>query len=159
MLLMIREQKGRYRPANESEVLNAAQSVLAGRLQGCDALTSPSSVREYLKVKLGGLEHEIFALVHLNAKNCVIEYQELFRGTVSQCSVHPREVVKECLARNSAALILVHNHPSGVANPSQSDETLTQTLKTTLALVDVRVLDHLIIAGNTIVSFAERGIL
>ena len=93
------------------------------------------------------------------AQNRLIEYVELFRGTVSQASVYPREVVKESLARNAAALVLVHNHPSGVAEPSRADEHLTQTLKAALALVDVRVLDHLIVAGNDVLSFAERGLL
>ncbi len=101
----------------------------------------------------------MFAVIHLDAQNRVIEYVEMFRGTVSQTSVYPREVVKEALARNSAALLLVHNHPSGVAEPSRADEMLTQTLKSALALVDVRVLDHLIVAGSAILSFAERGLL
>ncbi|RYH45827.1 MAG: DNA repair protein, partial [Alcaligenaceae bacterium] len=95
----------------------------------------------------------------LDAQNRLIEYVELFRGTVSQASVYPREVVKELLARNAAALVLVHNHPSGVAEPSRADEHLTQTLKAALALADVRVLDHLIVAGSNVLSFAERGLL
>jgi len=101
----------------------------------------------------------VFAVIHLDAQNRVIDYVEMFRGTVSQTSVYPREVVKEALARNSAALLPVHNHPSGVAEPSRADELLTQTLKSALALVDVRVLDHLIVAGSAILSFAERGLL
>ena len=159
MILMIKEQKGRYRPAKDGEVMQAAQGLLAGRLNGCEALTSPELVRDFLKLKLGALEHEIFALIHLNAKNCVLDYQELFRGTVTQCTVHAREIVKESLARNSAALILVHNHPSGSTQPSSSDIALTRNLKTALALVDVRVLDHLIVAGDEIASFAELGML
>lgn len=157
--LLIRDVAGDYRPANADEVLQAAQRVLAGQMRGCEALTSPQIVRDFLRVKLGALEHEVFAVIHLDAQNRVIEYVEMFRGTVSQTSVYPREVVKEALARNSAALLLVHNHPSGVAEPSRADETLTQTLKSALALVDVRVLDHLIIAGSAILSFAERGLL
>jgi len=101
----------------------------------------------------------VFAVLMLDAQNRLIEYVELFRGTVSQASVYPREVVKESLARNAAALVLVHNHPSGVAEPSRADEHLTQTLKAALALVDVRVLDHLIVAGSDVLSFAERGLL
>ena len=101
----------------------------------------------------------MFGVIHLDAQNRVIDYVEMFRGTVSQTSVYPREVVKEALARNSAALLLVHNHPSGAAEPSRADEMLTQTLKSALALVDVRVLDHLIVAGSAILSFAERGLL
>jgi DNA repair protein RadC len=122
-------------------------------------LSSPQVVRDFLRVKLGALEHEVFAVLMLDVQNRLIEYLELFRGTVSQASVYPREVVKESLARNAAALVLVHNHPSGVAEPSRADEHLTQTLKAALALVDVRVLDHLIVAGSDVLSFAERGLL
>ena len=157
--LLVRDVMGDYRPANADEVLEAARCVLAGQMRGCEALTSPQVVRDFLRVKLGTLEHEVFAVIHLNAQNRVIDYVEMFRGTVSQTSVYPREVVKEALARNSAALLLVHNHPSGAAEPSRADEMLTQTLKSVLALVDVRVLDHLIVAGSAILSFAERGLL
>ncbi len=157
--LLVRDVTGDYRPANADEVLLAAQKVLAGQLRGSEALNSPQVVRDFLRVKLATLEHEVFAVIHLDAQNRVIDYVEMFRGTVSQTSVYPREVVKEALARNSAALLLVHNHPSGVAEQSRADETLTQTLKAALALVDVRVLDHLIVAGSTILSFAERGLL
>ena len=155
--LLVRDITGEYRLATADEVLRAAQRVLSGQLRGREALTSPQLVRDFLRVKLGMLEHEVFAVVHLDAQNRVIEYVEMFRGTVSQTSVYPREVVKESLARNAAALILVHNHPSGVTEPSRADELLTQPLKTALALVDVRVLDHLIIAGSDILSMAECG--
>ncbi len=157
--LLVRDVTGDYRPANADEVLQAARRVLAGQMRGSEALTSPQVVRDFLRVKLGALEHEVFAVIHLDAQNRVIDYVEMFRGTVSQTSVYPREVVKEALARNSAALLLVHNHPSGAAEPSRADEMLTQTLKSALALVDVRVLDHLIVAGSAILSFAERGLL
>jgi len=157
--LLVRDVAGDYRPANADEVLQAAQRVLAGQMRGCEALTSPQVVRDFLRVKLGTLEHEVFGVIHLDAQNRVIDYAEMFRGTVSQTSVYPREVVKEALARNSAALLLVHNHPSGAAEPSRADEMLTRTLKSALALGDVRGRDHLIVAGSTIVSFAERGLL
>jgi DNA repair protein RadC len=157
--LLVRDVAGDYRPAKSDEVLQAALRVLAGQMYGSEALTSPQVVRDFLRIKLGTLEHEVFAIIHLDAQNRVIDYVEMFRGTVSQTSVYPREVVKESLARNSAALILVHNHPSGVAEPSRADEMLTQTLKSALALVDVRVLDHLVVAGASILSFAERGLL
>ena len=157
--LLVRDVAGDYRPAKADEVLQAALRVLAGQMYGSEALTSPQVVRDFLRIKLGTLEHEVFAIIHLDAQNRVIDYVEMFRGTVSQTSVYPREVVKESLARNSAALILVHNHPSGVAEPSRADEMLTQTLKSALALVDVRVLDHLVVAGASILSFAERGLL
>lgn len=157
--LLVRDVAGDYRPAKADEVLQAALRVLAGQMYGSEALTSPQVVRDFLRIKLGTLEHEVFAIIHLDAQNRVIDYVEMFRGTVSQTSVYPREVVKDSLARNSAALILVHNHPSGVAEPSRADEMLTQTLKSALALVDVRVLDHLVVAGASILSFAERGLL
>jgi DNA repair protein RadC len=157
--LLVRDVAGDYRPAQADEVLQAALRVLTAQMRGSEALSSPQMVRDFLRIKLGTLEHEVFAVIHLDAQNRVIDYVEMFRGTVSQTSVYPREVVKESLARNSAALILVHNHPSGVAEPSRADEMLTQTLKSALALVDVRVLDHLIVAGSAILSFAERGLL
>lgn len=157
--LLVRDVAGDYRPAKADEVLQAALRLLAGLMYGSEALTSPQVVRNFLRIKLGTLEHEVFALIHLDAQNRVIDYVEMFRGTVSQTSVYPREVVKESLARNSAALILVHNHPSGLTEPSRADEMLTQTLKSALALVDVRVLDHLVVAGAQILSFAERGLL
>nr|WP_221937688.1 DNA repair protein RadC [Variovorax sp. KBS0712] len=158
-VLLVRDVAGDYRPADAGEVLQAAQRLLGQQLQGHEVLSSPQVVRDFLRVKLGTLEHEVFAVLMLDAQNRLIEYLELFRGTVTQASVYPREVVKESLARNAAALVLVHNHPSGVAEPSRADEHLTQTLKAALALVDVRVLDHLIVAGNDVLSFAERGLL
>jgi len=158
-LLLVRDDAGDYRPADADEVLRAALRLLAEQLRGCEVLSSPRAVRDFLCVKLGTLQHEVFAVLMLDAQNRVIEYVELFRGSVSQTSVYPREVVKESLARNAAALILVHNHPSGVAEPSRADEFLTQTLKAALSLVDVRVLDHMVVAGTDVVSFAERGLL
>ncbi len=158
-VLLVRDAAGDYRPADAGEVLQAAQRLLGRQLQGREVLSSPQVVRDFLRVKLGALEHEVFAVLMLDAQNRLIEYVELFRGTVGQASVYPREVVKESLARNAAALVLVHNHPSGVAEPSRADEHLTQTLKAALALVDLRVLDHLIVAGSDVLSFAERGLL
>jgi DNA repair protein RadC len=105
------------------------------------------------------LPHEVFAVVHLDAQNRVLDYVEMFRGTVSQTSVYPREVVRDALLRNSSALVLVHNHPSGVADPSKADEFLTQTLKQAVALIDVRVLDHFIVAGSAVQSMAEKGLV
>ncbi|XVJ70136.1 MAG: DNA repair protein RadC [Rhizobacter sp.] len=158
-VLLVRDVAGDYRPADADEVLQAAQRLLRQQLRGREVLSSPQVVRDFLRVKLGALEHEVFAVLMLDAQHRLIEYVELFRGTVSQTSVYPREVVKESLARNAAALVLVHNHPSGVAEPSRADEHLTQTLKAALSLVDVRVLDHLIVAGSDVLSFAERGLL
>ena len=158
-VLLVRDVAGMYRPAQADEVLQAAQKLLWQRLRGSQVLSSPQAVRDFLRVRLGGLEHEVFAVLMLDAQHALIEYVELFRGTVSQTAVYPREVVKESLARNAAALILVHNHPSGVAEPSRADEFLTQTLKSALTLVDVRVLDHLIVAGRNVQSFAELGLI
>ena len=124
-----------------------------------NALNSPASVREYLRLTLAGREHEVFMVLFVDAQNRVIESEEMFRGTLTQTSVYPREVVKRSLFHNAGAVIFAHNHPSGVAEPSHADETLTQALKQALALVDVKVLDHFIIAGSGVLSFAERGLL
>ena len=157
--LLVRDVAGDFRPAHADEVLSAAQRLLLRKLHDGPLLTSPDAVRDFLHVKLGKLEHEVFAMLMLDAQNRLIEYVELFRGTVAQTSVYPREVVKEALARNAAALIFAHNHPSGLAQPSRADELLTHTLKSALALVDVRVLDHLIVAGRGVLSFSESGLL
>jgi DNA repair protein RadC len=123
------------------------------------ALTSPGAVRDYLRFTLAQREHEVFVCIWLDAQHKVIEPEEVFKGTLTQTSVYPREIVKKALARNAAAVIFAHNHPSGVAQPSQSDELLTRTLRDALALVEVKVLDHFIVAGNQAISFAERGLL
>jgi DNA repair protein RadC len=124
-----------------------------------DMLNSPATVRDYLRIHFAGREHESFVAIFLDAQHQVIVVDELFRGTLSQTSVYPREVVKASLHQNAAAVIFAHNHPSGVAEPSKSDELLTQALKQALSLVDVRVLDHIIVAGASVLSFAERGLL
>ena len=122
-------------------------------------LTSPGSVRDYLRLFFAGQEHESFVVLFLDAQNRLIDAKELFRGTLTQTSVYPREIVKEALRQNAAAVILSHNHPSGVAEPSRADEVLTANLKQALSLVDVKVLDHFIVAGPSTLSFAERGLL
>jgi len=133
--------------------------LLAEELVGRSALCSPAAVRDYLRLLLAGKEHEVFAKVFLDAQNRVIETEELFRGTLTQTRVYPREVVKRALAQNAAAVIFAHNHPSGVAEPSVQDQALTRTLTEALALVDVQVLDHFVVAGTQALSFAERGLL
>ena len=158
-VLLVRDVGGSYRAAHDDEVLDAAQQLLWHHVRGREVLGSPQAVREFLRVRLGGLEHEVFAVLMLDAQHALIDFVELFRGTVSQTAVYPREVVKESLARNAAAVILVHNHPSGVAEPSRADEFLTQTLKSALTRVDVRVLDHLIGAGPDGLSMAERALM
>ena len=139
--------------------LELARRVLGEQMRLGDALSSPAAVRDYLRLKLQTLPHESFFSLFLDAQNRVLESEELFRGTLTQTSVYPREVVKRALHHNAAAVIFAHNHPSGVAEPSRADEMLTQALKQALALVDVRVLDHFIVAGSGVLSFAERGLL
>lgn len=138
-------------------VLAMARRALGEEMRRRDALTSPTAVRDFLRLKLAGLPHEVFVGVFLDTQNRVLAVEELFRGSLSQTSVYPREVVKRALAHNAGGVIFAHNHPSGVAEPSQADRWLTEQLKTALALVDVRVLDHFIVAGGGGVSFAERG--
>ncbi|WP_081679745.1 DNA repair protein RadC [Acidovorax sp. JHL-9] len=157
--LLIRDVAGQYRPAEADEVLLAAQRLLGAQVRGSDVMSSPAVVREFLKLRLGQLPHEVFAVVHLDSQNRVIDYVEMFRGTVSQTSVYPREVVRDALLRNTCALLLVHNHPSGAAEPSRADEALTQTIKAAAALVDVRVLDHFIVTDANVRSMAEMGLI
>jgi len=140
-------------------VLEMSRRALRETLDRGVALSSPQTVRDYLRLKLQGKAHEVFVAVFLDAQNRVLDVEELFRGTLTQTSVFPREIVKRALHYNAAAVIFAHNHPSGVAEPSRADEALTQTLKHTLALVDVKVLDHFVVGGDAAMSFAERGLL
>ena len=135
------------------------QRAYCEELKRRDVLSSPSMVRDYLRLILSGKEHEAFVVIYLDAQNRVLASEELFRGTLTQTSVYPREVVKQSLRHNSAAVIFAHNHPSGVSEPSHADQVLTQALKQALALVDIKVLDHFIVAGGGVLSFAERGLL
>jgi DNA repair protein RadC len=149
-------------PAKRAElaaVLELARRSMAGELRQRTLFDSPSRVKEYLGLALARREHEVFAVLFLDAQHQLIEMEEMFRGTLTQTSVYPREVVKRALAHNAAAVVFAHNHPSGVAEPSRADEFLTQTLKSALALVDIRVLDHLVVGRGDVVSFAERGLL
>ncbi|HXQ31915.1 MAG TPA: DNA repair protein RadC [Steroidobacteraceae bacterium] len=158
-VLFVRDQGGAIRGATAAEIIAAARRALSRRVRRGAALTSPRLVRDFLSLKLGGLEHESFAVLLLDNRHRLIDYVELFRGTIDGASVHPREVVKLALARNAAALVLAHPHPSGVAEPSQADAAITRRLREALALVDIRVIDHIIIAGGETVSLAERGLL
>ena len=128
-------------------------------MQVKDILNSPKQVRDYLCLKLGNLTREVFFVLFLDAQNRVVTTEEMFSGTLTQTSVYPREVVKRALHHNAASVIFAHNHPSGIAQQSQADELITKQLKEALALVDVRVMDHFIVAGNTTLSFVERGLL
>ena len=132
---------------------------LAERMKSEPVLGAPDTVRDWLRLYCANLEHEVFLILHLNTRNCLIEAQELFRGTLSQTSVYPREVVKAVLKRNAAAVVIAHNHVSGAAEPSRADELLTQSLRQALAVIDVKVLDHFIVAGTNSLSFAERGLI
>lgn len=143
----------------EEQLILDAIKVLRGRFKQRDVFASPDAVKDYLRLQAQGLNHEVFCVMYLDAQNRFIEYERLFRGTLTQTSVYPREVVRQALAMNAASVILHHNHPSGVCQPSRSDEALTQTLKAALALIDVRVLDHVITSDDGALSMAERGLL
>ena len=137
-----------------------ARRALSQEMAVRDAFSSPGRVRDWLRLKLASRPHEVFMALWLDAQNRLLKAEELFSGTLTQTSVYPREVVKAALAHNAAAVILAHNHPSGVAEPSAADEMLTRNLTTALAMVDVKLLDHFIVAGNgTPLSFAEKGLI
>jgi DNA repair protein RadC len=161
-MLKINEATNAYtttHPVTADEIVATALDILAVRLPHTDALTNPEDVKKYLITQFADLEHEVFACLFLDNRHRVIRYQEMFRGTIDGCSVHPREVVKAALTANAAAVILAHNHPSGVAEPSRADMQLTRRLTDALELVDVRILDHIVVGGAETVSFAERGLL
>ena len=149
-------------PAKRAEVvavLELARRALVQELRQQPLFDSPSTVREYLQLQLGARSHEVFAVLFLDSQNRLLAFEELFRGTLSQTSVYPREVVLRALHHNAAAVVLAHNHPSGTAQPSRADEALTQSLKAALALVDVRVLDHFIVTRDRAASMAEMGLV
>jgi DNA repair protein RadC len=149
-------------PAKRAEllaVMEMARRALAQQLQQAPVFDSPTKVKDYLALQLGGRPQEVFAVLFLDAQHRLLKLEALFHGSLTQTSVYPREVVKRALALNAGAVVLAHNHPSGVAEPSRADEYLTQTLKAALHLVDVRVLDHVIVGQGQVVSLAERGLL
>jgi DNA repair protein RadC len=145
--------------AGVAAVVELARRSLSEEAAARDSVASPQAVRDYLRLLLAARPYEVFVGLFLDSQNRLLAAEELFRGTLAQTSVYPREVVKAALARNAAAMIFAHNHPSGVAEPSRADELLTQALKQALALVDVRTLDHFVVAGGRLTSFAERGLL
>lgn len=157
--LLVQRADGAIESATAEEILAVARQMLTHRVRRGTSMSSPRLVKDFLSIKLGSLEHEMFCVLLLDKRHRLIEYVELFRGTIDGASVYPREVVKLALAKNAAALVLAHPHPSGVAEPSQADELITQRLKDALSLVDIRVLDHVIIAGGVATSLAERGLL
>lgn len=155
--LLVQEPSGVYRPASPQEVIGAATTLLQRDISGSKVLDSPKVVRDFLVCRLGALAYEMFGIVLLTSQHEVIEVVEMFRGTVDRTAVYPREVVMEVLTKKAAYVILFHNHPSGCPDKSVSDQALTCELKKALALIDVEVLDHFVIAGARVVSFAENG--
>jgi DNA repair protein RadC len=150
---------GAMQLASNDQILMAARQVLAHRVRRGALLQSPQKVGEYLTLRLGNLDHEIFGIVLLDKRYRVIECVDLFRGTIDGASVHPREIVKLALLKSAAACIVYHNHPSGVKEQSKADELITARVKDALALIDVRLIDHLIVADSNVLSFAERGLI
>lgn len=150
---------GTAKYAELQAVLELSRRYLLTRVREQDVLTSPEATRDFLKLKLYSSPHEIFACLYLDNRHRVLHYEELFQGTIDGASVHPREVVRRVLAVNAAAVIFAHNHPSGVAEPSQADLRITQRLKEALGLIDVRVLDHIIVGDGHGTSLAERGLI
>jgi DNA repair protein RadC len=149
-------------PAKRAEiaaVLEIARRVLAHKLADQPGFEQPQAVKDYLALQLGALDHEVFGVMFLDVRHRLTRFEILFRGTLAHTSVHPREVVKRALALNAAAVVLAHNHPSGLAEPSRADELITTALRQALQLVDVRVLDHVVVGRGGCVSFAERGLL
>jgi len=149
-------------PAKRAElaaVLEIARRALRQQLRQAPVFDAPQKVKDFVALRLGGLPHEVFAVLWLDAQHRLIDMQELFRGSLAQTSVYPREVVRQALALNAGAAILAHNHPSGVAEPSRADEALTQSLVSALRLIEVRVLDHMVVGTGSVVSFAERGLM
>lgn len=155
---MLRNEKGQFRLATGKEIIKAAQQEIRNQLSRGVSLTSPNTVKDYLQLQLAHYEHEIFGVLWLDNRHRVISFEELFRGTIDQAAVYPREVVKSALHHNAAACILYHNHPSGISEPSRSDENITSQLKEALSLVEIRTLDHFIVGEQTY-SFAEHGLL
>ena len=150
---------GSYQPADTETIVGVARECLDAMFVRGEPMTSPALTRSFLSLRLAKLPHEVFAVLFLDARLHVLEYREMFRGTLTQTSVYPREIVKEALTLNAGSVVLAHNHPTGVPDPSQADELLTRTIKSTLALVDVRVIDHVVVGGGATFSFAENGLL
>lgn len=155
--LFTRNKNGRYKEADRATICETAARYVQP-ITGT-AIRSPADTHDFLRAKLSHLEHELFSVIYLDNRHRVIQFEELFRGTVDGTSVYPREVVKQALRNNAAAIILAHNHPSGVAEPSQADERITKRIKAALELIDIRLLDHVIVGHSTTTSLASRGLL
>lgn len=155
--LYVRGRRCRYRPATADQIVEAARLVVDQRVQRGASFKDPSVARGYFRDKLAGLEREVFAAAFLDTRHRLIEFVELFHGTIDGAEVHPRELVRQSLLHNAAAVIVGHNHPSGEVEPSAADRAVTIRLKQALALVDVRLLDHIIVGGSQSLAMAERG--
>lgn len=157
--LLVRDDQGHYVQASAEQILAAAREAIQTKFQRGASFTSTDVVKEYLTAKLVGLESEVFAVLFLDSQHRLIEYVEMFQGTIDGAAVYPREVAKAALRLNAAAVIFAHNHPSGNPEPSSADKSITKRLTDALALLDVRALDHIVVGGEIAVSFAERGLL
>jgi DNA repair protein RadC len=157
--LLVRDVDGQYRAASTDEVLSHAKRILARRVRRGAVMSSPEAVKDYLRLEIGVLEHEVFHVIFLDAQHRFIARKEMFRGTLTQTAVYPREIVKEALLCNAAAILCAHVHPSGHEQPSRADEQLTTSLRTALAIVDVRVLDHFVVTCDKVFSFSEAGLM
>jgi DNA repair protein RadC len=158
MTVAIDARDGEEMDGDDGAILRAIR-ILRDRFKAQNVFATPDAVKDYLRLQAQGLEHEVFAVLFLDAHNRMLTYEPMFRGTTTQTSVYPREIVKQAVTLNAVAVVLHHNHPSGVCTPSCSDEALTQTIKAALALVDVRVLDPFITSDEGALSMAERGLL
>lgn len=160
MALYSLDQSGIFLEATADDIVSEALAITGKSVRRRSSpLSNPRAVKQYLMLLLTDREHEVFAVLFLDVRNRAIKFEEMFRGTLDQAAVYPREVVKRALQLNAAAVVLVHNHPSGIPEPSQADELITRRLKEALALIDVRVLDHLIVGADFVESFADRGLL
>ena len=160
MQFYVKESRGKYRIASETEIKNSALMSLEEKVKSDGyVFGSPDAASGFLCLKIGDLPHEVFGVIFMDSQHKMIEYREMFRGTISQTSVYPREIAKEGLLLNAATVILAHNHPSGNLQPSNADLNLTRKLKETLDLVDIRILDHFIVAGSQYFSMAEKGLM
>jgi DNA repair protein RadC len=159
-VLLVRDTQGHYGPASPDQILDAARCVIDQKMPRGVCCDQPETVKEFVRAKLAGFEFEVFSVLYLDVHLKLIEYVEMFRGSIASTSVYPREVVKEALRLGASFVVLAHNHPtSGSPEPSPADLALTQQLKSALALLEVRVSDHVIVAGNAAVSFLQRGLI
>lgn len=155
--LYVRGSNNRYRSATPDQIMEAARQVVDRRMQRGTSFVDPATSREYFRDKLSGFEREVFAAALLDTRHQLIEYVELFYGTIDGAEVHPRELLKQALKHNAAAVVIAHNHPSGHLDPSAADRAVTARLKQILGLTDIRLLDHIIVGGRNTLSLAERG--